>query len=73
MLEKIKDGTYVINVDEHADVGTHWIALFCSGNEIGYFDSFNVEHFPEEIKDFIRNKNIKANIFMSRSKQFGNV
>ena len=27
--KKIKDGTYVINLDEYADVGTHWIALFC--------------------------------------------
>ena len=32
--EKIKDGVYVINLDEHADVGTHWIALFCNGNEL---------------------------------------
>ena len=24
--KKIKDGTYVINLDEYADVGTHWIA-----------------------------------------------
>ena len=28
-----------------------------------YFDSFRVEHVPEEIKEFIGNKNIKANIF----------
>ena len=27
--EKIKDGAYVINLDEYANVGTHWIALFC--------------------------------------------
>ena len=27
--KKIKDGTYVISVDGYADVGTHWIALFC--------------------------------------------
>ena len=26
--KKIKDGTYVINLDEYADVGTHWMALF---------------------------------------------
>ena len=26
---KIKDGTYVINLDEYTDVGIHWIALFC--------------------------------------------
>ena len=27
--KKIKDGAYVINLDEYVDVGTHWIALFC--------------------------------------------
>ena len=61
--KKIKDGAYVINFDEYADVGTHWIALFCNRNEIVYFNSFGVEHVPEEIKKFIRNKNIKSNIF----------
>ena len=60
---KIKDGAYVINLDEYADVGTHWIALFCNGNEIVYFDSFGVEHIPDEIEEFIGNKNIKAKIF----------
>ena len=62
-LKKIKDGSYVINLDEYADVGTHWIALFCNRNEIVYFDSFGVEHVFKEIKKFVRNKNIKANIF----------
>ena len=62
-LKKIKDRPYVINLDEYADVGTHWIALFCNRNEIVYFDSFGVEHVPKEIKEFIGNKNIKANIF----------
>ena len=61
--KKIKDGTYVINLDEYPDVGTHWIDVFCNRNEIVYFDSFGVEHVPEEIKEFIGNKNIKANIF----------
>ena len=61
--EKIKDAAYVINLDEYADVGTHWIALFCNRNEIVYFNSFGVEHVPEETKKFIGNKNIKANIF----------
>ena len=49
-LKKIKDGTYVINLDEYADVGTHWIALFFNRSEIVYFNSFGVEHVPEEIK-----------------------
>ena len=60
---KIKDGAYVINLDEYADVGAHWIALFCNRSEIVYFDSFGVEHVTEEIKEFVRNKNILANIF----------
>ena len=37
------------------------IALFCK--KIVYFDSFGVEHIPKEIKEFIGNKDIKANIF----------
>ena len=61
--KKIKDGAYLINLDEYADIGTHWVALFCKKNEIIYFDSFGVEHIPEEIKEFIGNKNMKANIF----------
>ena len=64
---KIKDGAYVLNLDEYADVGTHWIALFCRRSEIVYFDSFGVEHIPEEIKDLIGNNNIKANIFRVQS------
>ena len=60
---KIKNGAYVINLDEYADVGTHWIALFYNRNEIVYFDNFGVEHVPEEVKKIARNKNIIANIF----------
>ena len=63
MPKKIKDGAYVIDLDEYADVGTHWIALFCNRNEIVSFDSFSVEHIPQEIKEFVGNKNIKTNIF----------
>ena len=46
----IKDGAYVINLDEYTEVGTHWIALFCNRIEIVYFYSFGVKHVPEEIK-----------------------
>ena len=60
---KIKDGAYVVNLDEYADVGTHWIALFYNRSEIVYFDSVGVEHIPEEIKEFVENKNIIANFF----------
>ena len=65
--KKIKDGTYIINLDEYADVGTHWIALFHNKNNIIYFDNFGVEHIPKQILKFIdhpsQNKNIISNIF----------
>ena len=51
--KKIKNGAQVINLDECADVGTHWIALFCNRSKINYFDSFGVEHVPEEIKNLL--------------------
>ena len=64
---KMKDGAYVINLDEHADTGAHWITLFCNKNKIVYINSSGVEHIPEVIKEFIGNKNIKANIFRVQS------
>ena len=60
---KIKDGAYVINLDEFKSIGTHWIALHVNGNNIICFDSFGVEHIPKEIKKFIGNKNIISNIY----------
>ena len=49
--------SYLRNLDEYADVGTRRIALFCSRNEILYFNSFGFEHVPEEVKEFVENKN----------------
>ena len=61
-LPKIKDGAYIINLDEYSDIGTHWVALYIQNNDVTYFDSFEVEHIPKEIRTFIGNKNIKTNI-----------
>ena len=55
--------TCIINLDEYSDIGTHWIALYVKNNDITYFESFGVEHIPKEIIKFIKNRNIKANIF----------
>ena len=62
-LSKIKDGAYIINLDEHSDIGTHWIALWVNNNNVTYFDSFGVEHIPNEIIKFIENRNNTTNIF----------
>ena len=34
-----------------------------NNTNITYFHSFGVEHIPKQIKKFIKNKNIKTNIF----------
>ena len=60
---KIKDGAYVINLDEYLDIGIHWIVLYSLNNNVIYFDSFGVEHIPKEIRKLIGNKNIQTTIF----------
>ena len=69
--KKNKKGVYVINLDEYANIGTHWVALFVKTNEAIYFDSFGIEHIPNEINKFIGNKNIKSNIF--RLQAYGSI
>ena len=59
----IKNGAYVINLDEYDDIGTHWIALYVNNKAVTYFDSFGAEHIPKEIVKFIGNKNIITNIY----------
>ena len=50
--DKVKDGAYVINLNEYSDIGTHWIALYALTNNVTYFDSIGVEQIPKEIKKF---------------------
>ena len=59
--DKIKDGAYVINLNEYSDVGTHWIVLYALN--VTYFDSFGVEHIPKEIKKFTDKSTVVSNIF----------
>ena len=55
--------TYVINLDEYSDIGTHWITLHVNTKTVTHFDIFGVGHIPKEIKKFINNKNIIVNVF----------
>ena len=47
LQQKIKDGAYIINLDEYSDIGTHWVTLYVYNDDITYFDSFGVEHIPQ--------------------------
>ena len=46
-LQKVKDGAYIINLDEYSDIGTHWVALYVQNNDVTYFSSFGVEYIPK--------------------------
>ena len=76
-LPKLKDGAYIINIDELESIATHWIDLYVNGNngsifhDATYFDRFGVGHILKEIKKFIRNKNIITNIH--RTQAYGSI
>ena len=59
----VKNGAYVINLDEYHDIGTHWVALHVNNKTATYFDSFGVEHIPKEIMKFITRKKIITDIY----------
>ena len=59
----VKNGAYVINLDDYHDIATHWIALYVNNKIVTYFDSFGVEHIPKEIMKFITRKKIITNIY----------
>ena len=50
---KINDGTYIMNLDKYSDIGTHWVAFYVNNNDVIYFDSFGVEHIPNDIKNLL--------------------
>ena len=59
----VKNGAYVINLDEYHDVGTHRVALYVNNKIVTYFDYFGVEHIPNEFMKFINRKKIITNIY----------
>ena len=61
--DKIKDGVYVVNLNEYSDIGTYWVALYVNNETVTYFHSSGIEHTSKEVKKFVNNKNIIANIF----------
>ena len=48
-LPRIKDGAYVINLDDKNSKRTHWVSVFIDRNLAVYFDSFRIEYIPQEV------------------------
>ena len=49
-LPKIKNVAHVINIDEYKSIKTYWIAFYVNGDNILYFDSYEADHNPKEVK-----------------------
>ena len=62
-LPRIKNGAYVINLDDKKSKVTHWVSLFIDRNTAVYFDSFGTEYIPQEVLNKIEDKSITHNIF----------
>ena len=44
---KVKNGAYVINLDEYRDIGNHWVALYENNKTVAYCDSLRADHIPK--------------------------
>ena len=54
--KKIKDEAYVINLDEYANVGTHWIALFCKKMKLFISIVLVLNTFLKKLKNLLEIK-----------------
>ena len=68
-LPRIKDGAYLINLNERKAKGKHWVSLFIGRNTAVYFDSFGIEYIPLEVLNKIRDKSITHDMFRIQDDQ----
>jgi len=51
----LKDGNYILNLQNHDQVGTHWVGFFKSKNNIYWFDAFGAPPMQNEMDIFQKN------------------
>ena len=56
LLPKIKDKTYVINLDEFKSIETHWIALYLNITNATYFVALELNIFQKKAKNSLETK-----------------
>ena len=54
-IKKIKDGAYIINLDDYANVRTHWIALFCKKMKLFISIVLVLNTFLKKLKNLLKN------------------
>ena len=60
-LPRIKDGAYIINLDNENSKGTHWVSSFIDRNTAVYCYSFWIEYIPQEVINKLKNKSVTHN------------
>ena len=58
-LPKLKDGTYVINLEKYKSIGTYQIALNVDGDIVTYYDSFEAEQIGKKFNILSATKILK--------------
>ena len=62
-LPRVKDGAYVVNLNDKKSNEANWFSLFIDINTAVYFDSFEIEYTPQELLNKIRDKSVTQNKF----------
>ena len=63
-LPRIKDGAYMINLNDNYNKRTHWVLLFSNKNTVVYFDFSRIEYISQEVLNKIKDKLITHNVFI---------
>ena len=69
-LPKVNNGVYLVNLDDKKSKGTNRISIFIFRNTVADFDSFGVEHIPQEVLKKTKHKSIIHNIFRMQDNNF---
>ena len=59
----LTDGSFIINLDDFGNAGTHWVALYIEGKYAVYFDPFG-QVAPLAVHKFCRTKQLITSDFI---------
>ena len=69
-LSRVKDGAYVINLDNKNIKAIYWVSLFIDRNKARYFESWRIEYIPQELSNKIKGKSITYDILRTQDNKF---
>ena len=67
ILPRIKDGAYIINLNDKQSKRTHWVPLFIDRSKAVCFDSFGIECILQKVLIKVKDNSITLNIFRIQS------